>query len=212
MIVYTANFDGYDRVPPNEHRDVKHVLFTDEDVKVSGWHVKVVERRFDNPAKDNRFYKLQPHVHFPGEVTVYMDACMKLWTHPRELLHFYASRAPMTPINLYAIEHPLGHTLPMEFDWVQEKGFVKPDVLQAMRERYMHVPQDQIGIEARLLIHMGGEHKFFDTWWNEVREYAHRDQISFHYARHHTNPRMFTLPMPTVRPHFRLQPHAKGHR
>ena len=212
MIVYTANFDGYDRVPPNQHRDVKHVLFTDEDVKVPGWTVKRVERRFDNPAKDNRFYKLQPHVHFPGEVTLYMDACMMLWTHPRALLHFYASQAPLTPVNLYAIEHPRGHTLPMEFDFVKERGFVTPDVLQVMRNRYAHVPQDQVGIEARLLIHLGGEREFFDTWWSEVEAYAHRDQLSFHYARHATNPRMFTLPMPTVRPHFRLQRHLKGYR
>jgi len=202
VIVYTANFDGYDRVPPNQHRDVKHVLFTDEDIKVPGWTVKRVERQFSNPAKDNRFYKLQPHIHFPGEVTLYMDACMMLWTHPRDLLHFYASQAPLTPVNLYAIEHPLKHTLPMEFDFVQDKGFVKPDVLQPMRQRYAHVPQDQVGIGARLLI----------QWWSEVEAYAHRDQLSFHYARHETNPRMFTLPMPTVRPHFRLQPHAKGRR
>lgn len=208
MVVYTANFGDYDTVRSTSFRDVEHILFTDRRVRVDGWKTVVVDRQFENPAKDNRFYKLQPHIHFPGQQTLYMDASMKLKSHPRVILSTFQANA-INKVSLYAIKHPLGHTLPMEIDWVRKKQLVDNELLNMLSKRYEHVPRYQVGIEARLMIHTGGAEAFFDTWWNEVKQYAHRDQISFHYARHKTNPFIYAIHMPLIKKHFIIFPHEK---
>lgn len=208
MVVYTANFGDYDTLRSAFFKDVEHILFTDRRVRVDGWRTVVVDRQFDNPAKDNRFYKLQPHIHFPGQQTLYIDACMQLRSHPKRILSLFEANS-INRANLYAIRHPLNHTLPMEIDWVRGKGLVDDELLSVMSKRYRRVPQRQVGIEARLLLHMGGEEKFFDTWWGEVRDYAHRDQISFHYARHMSNPYIYSINMSLIRKKFIIFPHNK---
>lgn len=208
MVVYTANFGGYDRLRSTPFKDVEHILFTDEDVQVAGWKTIIVDRMFNNPARENRYYKLQPHLLFPNQQTLYLDASMSLKTHPERLLEWF--RQQTTPdADLYAIRHPLGHTLPMEFAWLREKGIVDEKLLSEMEKRYNSVPKNSVGIEARLLINTGNTINFFNTWWNEVKNYAHRDQPSFHYAKHETKPSIATLPMKQVRPHFNIYPHKK---
>jgi len=208
LVVYTANFGGYDRVRSTLYPGVEHVLFTDEDVKVDGWETIVVQRKFDNPARENRYYKLQPHVFFPGETTIYHDSSMRLRVSPGYLVEWFKGRT-RPDASLYALEHPLNHTIGLEFSWLSQRGIIDPELLSALRDRYASVPDDKIGIEARLLIHTGGAEEFFNAWWGEVERFAHRDQLSFHYARAITNPDIAQVPLKEAREFFNIYPHSK---
>jgi len=208
VIVYTALFGDYDKLRSTSYPDVEHVLFTDKDRVIPGWRTVVVERQFYNPARENRYYKLQPQKLFPGERVLYHDASMQLKTHPLELLEWFNNQTRAYN-SLYALEHPLLHTLPMEFDWVREQGMVDEEILRDMEKRYASVPKDSVGIEARLLISTPGASKFFDVWWSEVERYAHRDQLSFHYARFKAPCSMGLVPLKAARHHFKIAPHSK---
>lgn len=208
MIVYTALFGDYDKLRSTSFLDVEHVLFTDKQREVPGWRTVVAERQFENPARENRYYKLQPHKFFPGERVLYHDASMQLKTHPLELLEWFEQKTAVNPA-LFALGHPLHHTLPMEFAWLREKGIIDEELLRAMENRYVRVPSDTIGIEARLLVSTPEASRFFDVWWGEVRDYAHRDQLSFHYARYRAPCSMGLVPLRAARHHFKIFPHAK---
>jgi hypothetical protein len=208
LIVYTALFGDYDRLRSTPFLGVEHVLFTDENIKVRGWETRVVERKFANAARDNRFYKLQPQLFFPGEVTLYHDANMQLKTNPVELLKWFKERT-RPDANLFALGHPLEHTLLMEFAWLRERGIVDEGLLNVLLVRYGRVPTFEVGIEARLLISTPEASNFFNVWWSEVRDFAHRDQLSFHYAKHVEPCSMGVVPLRDARHHFRIFPHAK---
>jgi hypothetical protein len=212
-VLYSAVFGGYDKLRPVlvPGEAYRFVALSDTGVCASGWDCVRVNRRFENPARDNRFYKLQPHLHFPGETCVYMDASMQLNVSPDKLLEWWIDASGCDDADLYAIEHPLGHTWEREIDWVANRGMVDLSVLRAMHERYLAagVPRDKIGIEARLMVARPSSAPFFTAWWGEVRDFAHRDQVSFHYARHVAPIKIATVPMSVIRPLFKIHPHTR---
>lgn len=211
MVVFTAIFGDYDRpVKPLHRGECRHVLFTDRNVRADGWEVRVVARRFSNPARENRSYKLQPHKLFPGERTVYIDGHIHLLMTPEALLSEVQGRAGRD-YSVFALAHTLGHTVEGEFAWVRDKGMVAGDVLDAQWERYerLGVPAALPTAQAPLLVSRPDSEAFYDAWWLEVRDYGYRDQLSFPYARWVTGADVFLVDRPNFHTLFRHRPHVK---
>lgn len=189
MIVYTSVFDGYDRPRAPAFPSVPHVLFTDAPTTAPGWDVRVVKRRFPNPARENRWYKLQPHHLFPGvERVIYHDGGMRLTVSPAELISRFIHHAGGDH-SVFTLRHSLGHTMRDEFAWVRARGITDPRVLDAQEREYQlaGMPFDAPVAEARLLVSRPDSREFFSAWWAEVARWSHRDQLSFAVARHLTS-------------------------
>jgi len=208
MLVYTGLFGGYDNLRPTSHADVGHYLYTEEPLSIRGWTTCQVERHFENAAKDNRYRKLQPHLLFPGETALYHDASMSLRVHPSEILSWMVKQTE-PGADLYALGHPLRNTLPMEIELVRRRGMEDEGMLDSVAERYRDVPQDKVGIEARLFIATPSAEPLFRVWWDEVLNHSHRDQISYHYALHLSGINVATVPLKKARFLFDLYPHVK---
>ena len=212
MIPYSAVFGGYDKP---QRAPAGGVLFTDSMPPESfGWGARVVTPPFpDNLARSNRYFKLQPHQHFPdGARVLYFDASMTLNLAPAEILARFQEIAGRDH-DVFTLRHSLGHTLGDEPAWVQRKRITRPDVLQLQRERYerLGAPADLPTAEPRLIITRINDRTraFYDAWWSEVKAYSHRDQISFPYARWVTNPSLFLVPYALARPMFAIKAHAR---
>jgi hypothetical protein len=209
VTAYTAIFGGYDKpraAPPGG------VLFTDRapDPRL-GWDARIVAPPFpDNLARSNRYFKLQPHRHFTGRV-LYLDGGMTLTTTPEGVLAAFQAVAGGDH-DVFTLRHSLGHTASDEPDWVLRKGIVRRDVLDSQAQRYarLGVPPDTPTAEARLIIaKLPQAVPFFDAWWGEVREYTHRDQVSFPFAWWSTRADVFLAPYDWGRSLFRHARHAK---
>ncbi|MCA1800622.1 MAG: hypothetical protein LC650_04960 [Actinobacteria bacterium] len=210
MIVYTALFGGYDKLRSTPYTDVEHYLFTENPEPVRGWNVNLVERQFDNPARDNRYYKLQPQRFFSGETVFYHDAGTIPRVHPQRILDWMIKQTE-PGADMYALGHPLRNTLPMEIALVRERGIVDDGILKHLTERYSKTPQDRVGIEARLFVAMPSSKPLFDIWWEEVRDHSPRDQIPYHYALHESGVNVATVPLPKARHLFNIYPHSIKH-
>jgi hypothetical protein len=209
-VLFSANFGGYDVVRPvlRPGRTFSWVLFSDALKEPKGWDLVRVKRRFVNGARENRSYKLQPHKYFDDDLIIYMDSSMSLLVEPEDLVDWWVDRCG--DADLYAIRHPLNHTLVDEVRWLKGKGNVSGEVLDGMVTRYLSVgvPDDSVGIEARLMIIRRSAVPLFDVWWPEVRDFVHRDQVSFHYAKFVSGVKVATVTMPEVRSKFLIHPHV----
>lgn len=176
MIVYSALFGGYDRVPAAPFsQSCRHVLFTDAEVDASGWEVVTVAP-VGPPRLQNRSYKLQPHVHFPGESTLYHDANMLLLAEPAVI---HATLLGGSSIGM--VRHSRRHTLAHEFAAVKRYGLADPVMLKTQTNRYRHLLGVKIG-EAGLLATTPDAEPFMTAWWAEVSTYSHRDQLALPWA------------------------------
>ena len=209
MTVYTAIFGGYDNPLVPLARGERHVLFTDHAVRAPGWDVRVVSRRFSNPARENRYYKLQPHKFFPGETVLYHDGGMRLLAPPEVILERFRGIAGGDH-SVFTLRHSLGHSMRNEFDWVRRKRMVSAEVLDVQEARYVieGSPFDAPVAEARLVVSRPGSEGFFDAWWGEVRQFAHRDQVSFAYARWRSEADVYLVPFLTARGYWEHKPHV----
>jgi hypothetical protein len=214
VIVYTAIFGDYDRPPKAPFSgQYPHILFTDKKVTAPGWEVRVMKRAFANPARENRYYKLQPHVVLPDAVKVlYHDGSMGLTKSPADILRAFEEQAGGTH-DVFTLAHSLGHTRVNEYKWVHMKRMTDDRVLRKQASRYdeLGVPPDMPTAEPRLIIsHLTPRTKeFFSAWWSEVAVYTHRDQVSFPYAAWVTRPDVHLVPFFFARSFFTIKPHAK---
>jgi len=212
VVTFTSVFGGYDRVRAAPAGPA--VLFTDQQPSdARGWDVQIV-RAFDpsNLARSNRAIKLQPHQHVTADRTLYVDGNVTLTVTPAELLAEFV-RLAGDDHDVFTLRHSLGHTLANEPEWVARQGITRESILERQVTRYRHlgVPDGLPTAEARIILARSNAstRQFFDTWWREVREYSHRDQVSFPYAVWATGVDAFLLPFRETRGLYTLKPHAR---
>lgn len=212
MTSFTAIFGGYDR--PRAAPAGRAVLFTDcVPTTDEGWEVRLTKAPYpENLARSNRAIKLQPHRHLPdAERVLYLDGGMTLTRSPRDILAAFQDQAGGDH-DVFILRHSLGHTLASEPAWVAGKGITRADVLARQIDRYreLGVPPETPTVEARLIISKpAAAAAFFDAWWAEVREFAHRDQVSFPFALWSTRADVHLVPFAFARPFFTIKPHAR---
>ena len=89
VVVYTAIFGKYDGlIPQPEYTDVEYVCITDQEYKSKNWDVRKVTPQFGGDhTRNNRYYKIRPHLHFPDyDVSIYIDGNFVLNRNPHDLL------------------------------------------------------------------------------------------------------------------------------
>ena len=208
IVPYSAVFGGYDhprRAPPGA------VLFTDRaPSRKLGWTARVTSPPYpDNLARSNRYYKLQPHAHLDADRVLYLDASMTLKASPAGILRAFQTEAGADHA-VFTLRHSLGHTVADEPAWVERKGITRADVLARQVTRYRDVPPGTPTAEARLIIaRLPDAVEFLDAWWAEVREFSHRDQVSFPFAWWVTRADVFLVPYAFARRFFTIRPHAR---
>ena len=219
VLAYSAIFGAYDDVkaaPPGGG-----ILFTDRaPASRRGWTVILVEPDYpENLARSNRALKLNPRrvVELAGAEelnpthTLYLDGSMTLRVPPSRVLELFRAEAGRDH-DVFTLRHSLGHTAADEPAWVARKGIVDPEVLERQRRRYQDagVPPDLPIAEARLVVarRSSTADAFFAAWWAEVRDHAHRDQISYPYAVHTTGADVY-LYRGAWPPLFRRKNHAR---
>lgn len=89
LIVYTSMYGGYDDLKEVKSSDhVRYVAFTDSMESMNGW--EKIDRfvPVDDPRRKSRWFKFHPHILFPGQITIYMDASLQMRLEPSEYLTY----------------------------------------------------------------------------------------------------------------------------
>ncbi len=195
IVVYTAIFGKYDGlIPQPKFKDVKYVCFTDQKLKSKNWEVRTVDPSFgDDHTRNNRYYKILPHIHFPdNEISIYIDGNYILKKHPSQLIE------RLEDTNMLGFDHnqtisDSRDCIYKEYDSLIELAEVTgkhkddPEVMRKQIERFRKegYPEENGLIFAAVMIrkhHAVDVKQTMQTWWEIILTESKRDQLSFNYA------------------------------
>jgi hypothetical protein len=191
-VVYTIILGNYDE--PNSFKKQKgydYYLITDNinDTinKATNWKpLKIpdtVQNLTVNTVKKQRFLKLHPHLLFKNyDLSIYLDGEFKIEGNLDEFL----LRTLNSNSYLYSFEHPTRNNIIDEIKEVVRLKRDKKSMGELLYQRYKKekFPDDKGLIESCLLIRKHNDKNcinIMEKWYEEIKKYSHRDQLSFNY-------------------------------
>jgi hypothetical protein len=199
MIIYSANIGVKDRLldPHVVFPEVEYVYFVDDKSKYESevWDIREVPRRFDTPRTDSKWYKMHPHLLFPGENTVWTDG------------NYRPNRKDPTELfteSIVLFRHVTRSCLYDEADvCIDRKAASITDIskqVKAYRDRDM--PAGFGLYQGNVLIRRPEAAAFNEAWWKETQRQSSRDQISMPYILWRDNIQYTSLSHKQKKPYF----------
>lgn len=192
IICYTAIFGRYDKLLLPEHRDLlskeaDFFCFTDNpNLKSDFYRVIIVERKFKDPTRENRYYKLLPHLVLPRdyEYSLYIDGNIILKTNSLINEFSIIFESPYTQIAMLA--HPFRNCAYEEaIACIQLKKDDPLTINKQMATYKTSFYPEENGLVACTIIfcRFSSEvSKLCESWWAELERGSKRDQLSFNYV------------------------------
>jgi hypothetical protein len=184
--VYTCLFgysEGFNDLVYQRDENIDFICFTDMlELRSDFWRIEQVDRGGLDPARAAKQRKILAH-RFLAEYTasLYVDNTVRLKMPPGEIFRRYLnqSRSP-----LVCFRHPWRHCVYDEAREVLELGFDKPDLVNAQLSYYRNLgyPQNNGLWKGAFLLRRQNDRRLvrvMETWFELVRAYSQRDQVSF---------------------------------
>ena len=185
VTVYTAVAGGYDTVrPPRKAIAKRHVLFTDNADRVSGWETRPFDTVLADPTRTAKAPKVLSHRYAgEGEWSIWIDGNVELIA-PAQSLTAEVERAGCA-IGLF--RHPERYCAFDEALACIKRGKDEVELITAQLARYQRegFPR-QFGLaECNVIVRRHNDPKVklaMEIWWEEIEKGSRRDQLSFNYA------------------------------
>ena len=193
-VIYTVNLGKYDsikNIPKQEGWDYVNIIdweITEEEKKKANWTFMMIPDfiKYMNVSimKKQRFIKLHPHLFFKNyEISLYIDSIYILFGNIDNLI----IRLLPPEINIVMNEHRTRNKVSDEMKSVLSFKKEKIEVIQIIKERYKKNKfPDNLGlIETSFILRRHNEKdciNIMEKWWNEIKMYSHRDQLSICYV------------------------------
>ena len=184
MILYSANIGDKDefRQPKVKHDGVEYVYFVDkkENYVSSSWDVREVSMRYSDTRLDAKWYKMHPHLLFPGETTIWIDGSYIPYSeNPNEipcsngivLFHHTTARNCLYAEAEFCLSRRIGH----------EESITR----QIKEYKKQGMPVDFGLFGSGVLYRKPETVSFNEAWWEQVLMSgggSSRDQISLPYV------------------------------
>jgi hypothetical protein len=190
--VYTCITDDYDLlVPPVYTSDeIRYICFTTRpDVQVSGWELRPIDVSLSGypPSLINRRYKFFPWDFLPQhEWSLYVDGNVRILNDPRPLI----GNSKASGIQLLAPAHTDRTTIREELQACIYWGKIRGTAIPIAEERLSYYDSDGFVDTNRLTENNilfrpgdpGDVRPAMEMWWDELKYFAGRDQISLPYV------------------------------
>lgn len=201
-VIYTAIFGGYDTLqePKVIPEGWDFVCFTDQKIQSKNWAVRVVKPTEEDSTRNARKYKILPHRYVGGyETSIWIDGNLLVRGDVNELVETYLQGTNMAVFDhAYAQHRDRGRTLDALHSVDEQldkliamvaKGRQKDDP-ELMQEQYGAYKKDGFPDKNGILLSMIllRRHNAPDViaamelWWQELKQWSKRDQLSFNYA------------------------------
>jgi hypothetical protein len=187
IIVYTVNINGYDSLHPSKYDSVDYLYFTDGDAP-RGWqkiHFTAKDR------KGSRYHKINSHLLPPHDISIYIDACLKIKKPLSELIEHLQN-------DIAICEHPRSNCVYHHAKMCINLGLDNPKIIKEQMKRYSRqgLPMFQGLTENCLIIRRNNDKikELNQIWWKEYQRYSQRDQLSLPYALFKTKTKVDILP------------------
>lgn len=220
VVVYTSFTGTYDtlKLPEVINNDFDYIVFTDEDVDGHGvYQVRPLNQpEFSSDgSRASRYPKTHPHKLLDGyDVAVWIDASIMITGDLTPMIEgFIKSGMPIGNAT-----HPQRKSLAEEFEACIDLGKDDAEILKAQRDYYKKIGFETSDLTNNGVLFFNLKHSelapVLEIWWEQIRTYSKRDQLSFNYAlyKHGANRYHLSDPPVDIRNHpcFVFSPHQSN--
>lgn len=164
-----------------------YVCFTNDNaIKSDIWDIRPIPKELDglSEVKKQRCIKINPHKYLPEyELSIWVDGNVKLKKDANEFVDSKCKNG-----NVFIPSHPERNCI---YEEMKACIKLKKDTEQNIapqRKRYTEegFPKNYGLVQSNIVIRRHNNPdciKLMETWWEEVKNGSHRDQLSFDYAR-----------------------------
>ena len=192
IVVYTCITGGYDKIkePSLITPGVDYICFTDnETMKSKTWKNKPIPKELLSlsSVKQQRGIKLLPHRYLNEyDVSVWVDGNMDVKGNIKD----YLKTLNFEDYTVFIPEHPARKCIYKEKDECLRQKKITGDGI-ALAEKQMGRYKDEgfpanYGlVQTNIMVRKHNDQyciNLMEKWWSELRDYSHRDQLSFNYA------------------------------
>jgi hypothetical protein len=184
-VIYTCITDP--KYPLKEfsyiNKDYNYICFTTLRLKSKNWEIIKIQKEDDlDSAKLSRKYKILHHKYFPyAEKTIYIDSKFSINFDMEQFI----KDNNFEDENIVNLTHPKRSCIYEEAKYcIENKIGNKKDIEKQIKIYRENNYPEQNGLKANgLLIRKNNKivNNVMDDWWEEVRNFSSRDQISFMY-------------------------------
>lgn len=186
-VVYSCITGGYDDIKDPEFitEGLDYVIFSDDtSVRSDRWDVRLISNP-DNlsPGMLARNVKLFPWNYlYDYDYSIWIDGKIQPIADTNEYIRTYARSESMLCFNHYE-----ARGITDEARHITEMRKASPDVIEAQLNSYISkgYPQNINAVDTCVLVRSHHDDKLRNVmadWWNEIRQWSIRDQMSFGYC------------------------------
>lgn len=190
VIVYSVNIGGYDDLwtPDVFDENVRYILFTDNKYfKSDVWEVNHIDflsnENLDNRGK-SRYIKTNPHKILPKhDISIWVDNCFKFkFNNVQDMLDDIG----FMDKQIMCYKHEVRNCLYEESKIIKKMGLDIPSIVdeQMLKYRNENFPENYGLYQSGFMFRKNNSKvvKFNDIWWDEIKNFSGRDQLSQVYS------------------------------
>ncbi len=198
IVVYTANIGGYDTLndPKVITEGVDYICFSDMDIKSSVWKIRKCLPLYEDNTRTARKYKVLPH-RFLSEydVSIWVDSNLLIIGNSIDFINknLKSNLAIFDHINCYDKRNCIYQEAEAIFSLGKQNGKYKDDPNVISKQMNYYMSNGYIGnnglVSSGIIIrkHNSSDVKeCMENWWNQIKLFSKRDQLSFNYCAHQT--------------------------
>lgn len=180
----TGNYDDLTTSAKEKQRDWDYLCFTDSNINSNFWKVINIENsdktqmgnhKLARKIKTNFFDYLSSY-----DIILWKDSRIIINCDLNDYLKLLGNN------DIVFMKHPDSNSILEEFDSVVSLGLERQSMVDRIKKRYEEngYKYDNGLIASGIMLFKNNERtiSFFKTWWEEIRQFSHRDQLSANYA------------------------------
>jgi len=186
IVVYTCITGEYDILREVEQPEdgIDYICFTDQKIESNTWRINPIPEFLDSfePAKIARCIKILPHIFLPEyNISVWVDGNIQVLGNIIELINVNLKNyfaIPKHPDRICVYEEGRA-AIDLKKD---EESTINNQLKIYKKKKY---PENYGMVQSGILIRKHNDQRSIAVctgWWNEVRQFSKRDQISFNYS------------------------------
>lgn len=192
IVVYTCITGGYDGLmePLVVTPGVDYICFTDNlAMKSKTWKIRPMPEELKglSNVKQQRGVKILAHRYLPDyDISVWVDGAVQVKGNIKE----YLKSLDFKNFSVFIPEHPVRKCIYAEKDACVKIKKIKGDEValadkQMKRYKDENFPVNYGLVQTNVMMRRHNDpycKELMEKWWEELKDYSHRDQLSFNYA------------------------------
>jgi len=204
-VVYTAIYGKKDTLknPLFINNDFDYICFTDnKEVKSDIWQVVYRASAHKDPVRGAKIFKVKPHEFLKEyDISLWIDANFLI---KKDINSFLKKVDFLKNANMLLFEHDQGRQcIYDEAKMVVLDNKDNPEIVRKQMEKYKkeEYPKNNGLCANSILLRKHNSDDIINLsnmWWDEIRNFSRRDQLSFYYCKWKLSTKSYLLKYPNV--------------